>query len=220
MNKSVLVALTLVLGLTSTFGSTAIAGNLYRFKVDGRTELKDYIPPEYSKLGYDVLNNQGQVIRRVPRAPTQQEILERKAREQAEKLRKEQMEEQTTEDKRLLKLYASPADVEKAKLRRVEEVNTYIALQNRRLNALKIKLRDAEARAERFRQGGELPNDIASELAELYAVINEGKDDILDREDELKEISKTYSHQAKRLKILQYYPPGTLEEDVDFSKLN
>ncbi|MGB1091117.1 MAG: hypothetical protein ACPGYX_03250 [Oceanobacter sp.] len=215
-----LALLATILSLSGLFYQNAMAGNLYRFKIDGRTELKDYIPPEYSRYGYDVLNNQGVVIKRVPRAPTPEEILERKAREQAEKLRKEEIAELEKNDRRLLKLYATPGDVERARLRKVEEVNTYIALQNRRLASLKIKLKEAEGRAVRFREGGNLPNDIATELAELNAVIDEGNKDILDREEEIKSITKTFANEAKRLKILQKYPPGTLEEDVDFSTLN
>lgn len=200
--------------------NTALAMNLYRFKIDGRTELKDHIPAEYAGYGYEILNTKGQVVKVVPRAPTAEEIAARKAREQAEKLHAQRIAELTQSDKNLLRLYAHPDDVERARLRKSEEINTYVGLQNRRLEGLGEKLEQAQIRAARFQQGGTVPDDIAQELAELKSAIQETQKDIQDRQEELQRITKSYGKQHKRLRILQTYPPGTLEEEVDFSRLN
>lgn len=200
--------------------NTALAMNLYRFKIDGRTELKDHIPAEYAGYGYEVLNTKGQVVQVVPRAPTAEEVAARKAREQAEKLHAERVAKLTQNDKNLLRLYAHPDDVERARLRKSEEINTYVGLQHRRLAGLGDKLEQAQARAERFRQGGKIPDDIAQELAELESAIAETNKDIQERQQELERITNLYGEQRKRLRILQAYPPGTLEEEVDFSRLN
>lgn len=78
-----LMALGLVLqGLS--FGAQAAPGGaveLYRYVNDKGVVVLDRqgVPPQYIGKGYQVLNDQGRVIRTVPPAPTAEELRQRKA---------------------------------------------------------------------------------------------------------------------------------------------
>ena len=132
------------LGLLAVLGlllsSVSHASKLYRFNVDGKVVIKDHVPAEYSHLGYEVLNGQGMVIRSVERAPTAEELAQRRAEEAAKKARQEAISNQRRKDMDLLRLYAKPEDVERARQRKADEIESYIQLQRRRITDLEDKL--------------------------------------------------------------------------------
>ncbi len=199
----------------------AEAARLYRFEVDGRIILKDHIPVEYTGMGYDVLNSSGMLLESVPPAPTPEELAEIKANESAAAARKTRMEQQQAEDLKLLRLYEKPADVERARQRKTEEINTYIALLRRRIDGLEEKLRSAQATAGRYTKDNlPVPEDIQGEVDEIVSAQNEFRRDIRDRQSEFGRITREYAEQYERLRILQVYPAGTLYEDVDFDRVD
>ncbi|VTL98770.1 Keratin type II cytoskeletal 75 [Pseudomonas aeruginosa] len=106
-----LVALGLALqGLS--FGVQAAPGGaveLYRYVNDKGVVVLDRqgVPPQYIGKGYQVLNDQGRVIRTVPPAPTAEELRQRKA-----------AQAQASSDAQLLRLYSSVEDVDRARERR------------------------------------------------------------------------------------------------------
>lgn len=106
-----LMALGLVLqGLS--FGAQAAPGGaveLYRYVNDKGVVVLDRqgVPPQYIGKGYQVLNDQGRVIRTVPPAPTAEELRQRKA-----------AQAQASSDAQLLRLYSSLEDVDRARERR------------------------------------------------------------------------------------------------------
>lgn len=217
MNRRLLVTLVIAAAFAS---SSAYANKLYRFKVDGRTVLKDHIPPDMIRYGYEVLGSNGMVIEVVAPPPTAEELSRLKAAEQAKKRRIAAQAEQKTVDLDLRRLYEKPEDVERARLRKSEEVNTYIRLQQRRASGLEQKLSTAQTRAASFeRKGGEVPADIRQEVAELQGALTDTERDIAERRKELSRITRDYAEQYERIRILQVYPVGTLYEDVDFERL-
>jgi len=200
--------------------SSAYANKLYRFKVEGRTVLKDHIPHELSRYGYDVLGANGLVIESVPPPPTPEELVRIKAAEKAKERRELAQADQVEVDQDLKRLYEKPEDVERARLRKADEVNTYIRLQQRRAEGLEQKLSAVQTRAASFeRGGGDVPADIRQEVAELQGALGDTERDIADRRKELSRITRDYAEQYERIRILQVYPAGTLYEDVDFERL-
>tara|TARA_Y100000590_G_scaffold250478_2_gene281381 strand:+ start:11706 stop:12377 length:672 start_codon:yes stop_codon:yes gene_type:complete len=197
------------------------AKKMYRFKVDGAVIIKDYVPSEYSHLGYDVLNSKGMVIDRVERAPTPEELKEKRAQEARAEARRQAMEKRKEEDRRLLRLYASPEDVERARQRRVEEVNSYIGLQRRRITELQEKLERSEGQAANIeRKGREVPADLRLEIAQLQAAIRDAQNTIKDRQEEMIKITQEYASEYERIRVLQVYPPGTLDSEVDYERVD
>jgi len=68
---------------------------MYRFKDDqGQTVLSNTLPREARSKGYEILNNSGRVIEKVPPPPTEEEIAERKRQKELERKRREQKKRQ------------------------------------------------------------------------------------------------------------------------------
>lgn len=213
------VALTAVLGLI--MASPSYANKLYRFNVDGQVVIKDYVPPEYVKLGYDVLNSQGMVIRQVPPAPTAAELAQRKAEEAAKKARQDAITQQRDNDMNLLRLYAKPADVERARQRKADEVESYVQLERRRITDLQDKLQKVEGQAANIeRRGQEVPADMRLEIVQLQNGIRDSENNINTRQAEMAEITRQFADQYERVRILQVYQPGTLDDEVDLDKVD
>jgi hypothetical protein len=202
----------LILALISP---VAFAAKLYRFKVDGHLILKDHVPPEYAQMGYDILNDQGLVIKHIQPAPTAEELAAILAEEAIKKARVERIRIRREADQGLLRVYSKPADVERARLRKIGNIDGYISLQQRRIVDLTEKLERAQGRAaNQERAGQEIPVDMRLEIAQLQNQIRESHTNIKTRKVEKIDNTKAYANDYTRMQILLRYPPGTLESDI------
>ncbi len=213
-----LVTGTLILALISPM---VYAAKLYRFKVDGHVIMKDHVPPEYAQMGYEVLNDQGLVVKRVQRAATPEELAAKEAKEAIKSARIERIRVRREADQGLLRIYSKPEDVERARKRKVDNINGYIGLQQRRITDLTEKLEKAQARAANYeRSGQEIPVDMRLEIAQLQNQIRESHSNIKIRNTEKVESTKVYAEEYSRMLLLLKYPPGTLESDIPLDVLN
>ena len=207
-----LVTGALILALISP---VAFAAKLYRFKVDGRLILKDHIPPEYAQMGYQVLNDQGMVIKQIEAAPTASELAAIAAKKAIEEARKERVRVRREADQALLRVYSKPHDVERARQRKVDNIDGYISLQQRRIVDFTEKLERAQGRAaNQERAGLEVPVEMRLEIAQLQKQIRESHSNVKTRKREKIESTKAFAEEYARMQILLKYPPGTLESDI------
>ena len=207
-----LVTGALILALISP---VAFAAKLYRFKVDGHLILKDHVPPEYAQMSYDILNDQGLVIKHVKAAPTEEELAVIAAKKAIKEARLERIRIRREADQGLLRVYSKPADVERARQRSVDNITDYISLQQRRVVDLTEKLERAQGRAaNQERAGQEVPAGMRLEIAQLQNQIRESHTNIKMRKAEKTESTKAYAEDYARMQILLRYPPGTLESEI------
>lgn len=207
-----LVTGTLMLALISPL---VFAANLYRFEVNGRLILKDHIPPEYAQMGYQVLNDQGMVVRQVAPAPTAEELAAIAAAEAIKAARLERIKARREADLALLRVYSKPADVERARQRKVDNIDGYISLQQRRIVDLTEKLERAQGRAaNQERAGLDVPVEMRLEIAKLQKQIRESHSNVKIRKKEKIESTKRFAEEYARMQVLLKYPPGTLESDI------
>tara|TARA_R110001583_G_scaffold105539_3_gene253498 strand:+ start:739 stop:1377 length:639 start_codon:yes stop_codon:yes gene_type:complete len=207
-----LVTGALILALMSP---VAFAAKLYRFKVDGQLILKDHIPPEYAQMGYQILNDQGLVIRRVEAAPTESELAAMAATEAIQEARLERIRVRREADQALLRVYSKPRDVERARQRKVDNIDGYISLQQRRIVDFSEKLERAQGRAaNQERAGLEVPVEMRLEIAQLQKQIRESHSNVNLRKTEKIESTKVFAKEYARMQTLLKYPPGTLESDI------
>lgn len=212
--RSASLLLVLMAGLAS---SPAWALKLYRFKVDGQVVVRDSIPADLARLGYEVIGKNGMVLEVVPPAPTEEQKRERRQQERAEKDR----ETQKASDLNLKQLYERPEDVERARLRKSDEVNSYIGLLEKRIEGLRSKLEPLhEQQAIATERGKPLPPGVEDEIRSLERGIVDGEKSITDRREELGRITRDYAEQYERVRILQLYPAGTPYSEVDFDRLD
>ncbi|MFS7150562.1 hypothetical protein, partial [Escherichia coli] len=83
---------------------------------------------QYIGKGYQVLNDQGRVIHTVPPAPTAEELRQRKA-----------AQAQASSDAQLLRLYSSLEDVDRARERRLAELDGLSSVARGNLQSLKLQ---------------------------------------------------------------------------------
>jgi len=109
--------------------------DIYRYTDgDGKTVLsRQGVPSEYIGKGYQVLNEQGRVIKTVPRAPSPEEREQLQKQKQAEKAQRDK-------DERLLRLYSTVDDVERTKQNKLREFDALIEQTQDELAPLSEKL--------------------------------------------------------------------------------
>ncbi|MCO8162492.1 DUF4124 domain-containing protein [Pseudomonas sp. LJDD11] len=132
---------------------------LYRY-VDSRgiTVMdRQGVPPEYAGKGYQVLNAQGRVVQVVPPAPSAEQIRQAEA-----------AKAQAGADAQLLRQYRSVDDVERAKARKLAEIDALIgvALGNTQgLAAQQASLQGQAADLERA--GRPVPQNLIDQMNDL-----------------------------------------------------
>ncbi len=157
MRKSAAIRTMFMLGVL--LPGVAMAAELYRYVDDRGVVVLDRhgVPPQHIGRGYQVLNEQGRVIREVPPAPTAEEF----ERLQAQKRR-------AASDAQLLRLYTSVEDVERAEARKLAELDSVIGLAQGNLQALRNQ-RDAlqKQAASHERAGRQVPDNLLAQIANL-----------------------------------------------------
>jgi len=146
-----------VLGLLAP--ALATAAELYRYVDDLGVVVLDRhgVPPQHIGRGYQVLSEQGRVIREVPPAPTAEEF----ERLQASKAR-------AVADAQLLRLYASVQDVERAEARRLAELDSVMGLTQGNLVALRNQQESLQRQAaDHERAGRTVPDNLLKQISNL-----------------------------------------------------
>ena len=156
MRKPVIYLMS-VLGLLAP--ALATAAELYRYVDDRGVVVLDRhgVPPQHIGRGYQVLSEQGRVIREVPPAPTAEEF----ERLQASKAR-------AVADAQLLRLYASVQDVERAEARRLAELDSVMGLTQGNLVALRNQQESLQRQAaDHERAGRTVPDNLLKQISNL-----------------------------------------------------
>jgi chromosome segregation ATPase len=148
--------LLLLLGI---LGAATVQAELYRYVDDKGVVVlnRQGVPPQHIGKGYEVLNDQGRVTRVVPPAPTAEErrrLLEAQAR--------------ASSDAQLLRLYASVEDVERAKLRKLSELDSVIGITRGNLQSLRTQQANLQSQAaDHERAGRAVPKQLLIQIENL-----------------------------------------------------
>ena len=138
---------------------SSMATELYRY-VDnkGVTVLsRQGVPPEFIGKGYEVLNDQGRVLRVIPPAPSPEEF----ARLQAEKAR-------ASSDAQLLRLYSNLDDVDRARERRLSELDGVIGVARGNLQSVRTQQANLQSQAaDHERAGRQVPEHLLAQINNL-----------------------------------------------------
>lgn len=155
MSRSPLLRSTLWLGLLLPLWASA--SELYRYtNAQGITVIdRQGVPSEFIAKGYEVLNEQGRVVRVVPPAPTPEEM---------KKLLADR--ERAKSDVQLLRLYSSPADVDRARARKLAELDGLIGVANGNLQSVRLQQANLQKQAaDQERAGRQVPEQLLSQIA-------------------------------------------------------
>ena len=137
------------------------AAELHRYLDRNGTLVIDRqgVPPEYAGKGYDVLNEQGRVIRKVaPALPA------------AELDRQAQARQQALVDGQLRKLYSNVEDVDRAKARKLAELDGLMQIKKATLDSVRQQQSQLMEQAAVYQRNGQaLPADLQARLDAMAA---------------------------------------------------
>ena len=138
---------TLILVLFAS--SVATASQFYRWvDAQGNTYIQSYIPPEFVAGGYEIIDDNGVVLKKV--APQISEA-ERKANEAAAI----SQEMQLARDKELLKLYRSPTDVDRTMKTWLSRMDMEVQVKVNRIRIKENEFDTLQARAANLEKTGQ-----------------------------------------------------------------
>jgi len=201
MLKSGTVGLCLLLGVG--FVASVQAGDnpgivLYRY-VDSRgvTVLdRQGVPAEYSGKGYEVLNQRGRVIQVVPPAPTADQAREAQAAAQAAKL-------QSDADAQLLHLYSSVTDVDRARTRKLAELDALISVAQSNIQGLATQQGALQGQAaDQERAGRQVPQSLIDQMNDVRDQQQNLKVDILRYQTARQQADAEFAQDRARLQQL------------------
>jgi hypothetical protein len=132
----------------------ANAGEWYRYQDDdGVLVMSHHVPPEYADRGYTVVNDDGRVLRVVPRQLSLEEIVIRDQALAREAELEAQRQFALQHDNELMQLYATPEEVEFARDRKITSIDEVINTLMGDIQQLRNKQRLYETQAAEKERG-------------------------------------------------------------------
>jgi len=169
---------------------------LYRY-VDSRgVTVMDTqgVPPEYAGKGYEVLNQRGRVIQVVPPAPTADEIRQAQA-----------AKAQAEADAQLTHLYNSVPDIDRARTRRLAELDALIAVAQGNIQGLAAQQSTLQSQAaDQERAGQQVPKTLLDQMDDLRDQQQNLKGEVLRYQTARQQVDAAFEADRARLrKLLQ-----------------
>lgn len=195
------------LGLVLLLGVGGVAGAwaddapeivFYRY-VDSRGQMvldRQGVPPEYSSKGYEVLNQRGRVIQVVPPALSSEQLIKAQAAAQSAKV-------QADADARLLRLYGSLTDIDRAKARKLAELDALISTAQGNIQALAAQQAALQSQAaDHERAGRQVPQGLIDQISDVQDQQANLKADILRYQSVRQQTDKDFAQDRARLQVL------------------
>ena len=185
--------------------SPAFAVELYRYTNDEGNPVIDYqVPPEYVKKGYEVLNDEGVVVRVVPRELTEEERKEADARKRLEAEALAEQQRLREWDEALLLRYSTIEDIEAAQERALRNLRIRVSILKSNKRSLKQQVENYQAQAaEMERMGKQVDEARLQAIADLQSEIAITDRAIADRDEEITAVQAAYEADIERFKVLQ-----------------
>jgi hypothetical protein len=138
MRRALLAALALMIATSAWAAGSTQGHNRYKWTdADGNLHYSDALPTEAVKYGYEIVNAQGVVVKRVDRPKTPEERRAAKAEIAKAQAAKTEAETRVRSDQQLLAAYPTEADLKRAQHQQSEMLD-----QN--LNSARISLQSQE----------------------------------------------------------------------------
>lgn len=183
--------------LAAVLGSSLAHAYTYRYTDEnGRMVISNTVPQDAVKRGYEILNQQGRVIRKVAPALTEEEIAARAARKQRDK----ELKEQRRQDARLLERFTGPDSAVRAMHRKIEELSSLIQLKRGSISVLENQLRSEQSRAaDMERQGREVPEGVLQKIDRLEQQISELESEVASQQAGIDQTRREFLKDIRRL---------------------
>ena len=185
MRTAFLIGVTAVIA-TSLAQAAGTGHTQYKWRdASGALHYSDALPAEAAKLGYEVVNGQGLVVKRVERAKTADELVAAKAAAAKAEVERNAAAQQAREDERLLSMFADEADLKRSQQQRLDSVDQEIGATKFSLRNQEQTLADLLDRAAEYERSGKpLPEAQAKQIAAMRTQVDQQHKAIQRREIE------------------------------------
>ncbi len=186
------------------FSAVVHARDLYRYTNDeGNTVVDDRVPTEYASRGYEVLNEEGIVLKVVPRKPTEKEMEQLDIQEQLAATAAAEEERLRQWDETLLLRYSTIEDIEAARERELQDLRIRVSILKSNTRFLKQQVENHQAAAADIeRNGGKVDVSRLVAIEDLQAEIVSTERSIGDREEEVSLAQEKYQKDIDRFQML------------------
>jgi len=173
MRTALLIGLTAAIAVS--FAQAAGTGHTqYKWRdASGALHYSDALPAEAAKFGYEVVNGQGLVVKRVERAKTPEELAAAKVAAAKAEVERNAAAQQARDDERLLSMYADEAELKHAQQQRLDSLDQEIGAAKFSLRNQEQTLADLLDRAAEFERAGKpLPDTQARQIASMRTQVD------------------------------------------------
>jgi len=198
--------LLLVPALAAGAAEPAAEAYLYRYhNADGTLAISATLNQQAIYSGYQMLDDNGRVVKSVPAAPPEEQA-RRRARLEAQR----QAEAQGRRDQELRRLYAGPGDAERARDRQIEALTLKLNYARNNLEQLEKKLADEVHDAARAERSGRAVSDNNREAIDRYSrQIDETRQRMAGFHTDIEAVRVQYQPIIERLRTLDASSGGT-----------
>jgi vacuolar-type H+-ATPase subunit I/STV1 len=178
---------------------------LYRYRnKEGNVVVDHRVPPEYVSGGYEVLNENGVVIRVVPRSLTEQERADISARRNLEDAALKEQERLREWDESLLLRYSTVADIEAARDRALRELRIRVSILKSNRRTLRVQVENYQAQAADMERRKQAVDEARlKSIARLQRDIAATERQIAEREREIDEVDASFGRDIERFRMLE-----------------
>ncbi len=185
----VLARITLLIGLLLPLISGA--AEVYRYTNEKGLPVLDRqgVPPQFIGKGYEVLNEQGRVIKVIPPAPSE-----------AERKRLAEEKARASSDAQLMRLYSTQEDIDRALERKLAEIDGLIGVATGNKQSLRTQQVNLQSQAaELERSGREVPAHLVAQIDNLKLEQAQLDKDIIRYQGVRAEAEAAFAADRKRL---------------------
>lgn len=160
------ITVTLLLTSLLALELNAQGTNIYRYRDDqGNQIIGSFVPAEFVKNGYEIINERGQVIRVISRTLTDEERAAQAGEEEQQRLAAEAAQRQQEEDTLLLRLYRAPEEIVRRRDSTLNELDDQLTVLNALLEDAEESLASIQERIESNEAAGrEAPANLLAQL--------------------------------------------------------
>jgi len=179
-------------------------GSVYQyFDNDDNRHIGSSVPPEYIKNGYIVKSAFGEVLLKVDKALTEDELAKIDNEKEAQKRLEEQQQDQAAKDKALLRSFSSAADAQRALDRKLAALNVIIDITKGSILQLESDYEQEQSVATNYERAGKtVPDELHERLNSIKEQIEEAFRFIRSKQQEKDTVQADYQKDIIRLKEL------------------
>jgi hypothetical protein len=177
----------------------------YRWKdAAGVVHFADTIPASALAGGYDVVDNNGRLVRHVARELTPAERKAATAEAARQAAAKRAAQQQSLEDTQMLSAYPTDKDLQQSQQAQLQQIQTDIATLQTNLRSQESTLTDLLAHAADLEHSGEpIPAEVSKRISEQRESVNQERGAVVQRRADLVNAQTKFAAQLQRYHALR-----------------